>query len=154
MADKEKPLNMASYHSKIVGVTFDGRQSVINLMTGDEQLRFRREPDNEYDSNAVAIDALVMHVAPEPEWLPIGYIARDKNAELADTLTNGRYASIKLSDVTGGGDKAYGVNVYIEYERPRKLERSANAILVKDYFGNEIYPARIHKRSRRSLSFW
>lgn len=55
----EKPKNLNSYHSKIVGVTFEGRQDVINQMFGNEQLRFRREPENEYDSNAVAVDALV-----------------------------------------------------------------------------------------------
>lgn len=134
MLVKEKPLNITSYYSKIVGVTFEGRQEVIDRLKGDEELRFRREPDNEYDSNAVAVDVLIGQ-----NWLPIGYIARDKNAELAEVLTNGRYASIELSEITGGGDKSYGVNVYIEYERPRKLERSPNAVLVTDFFGNEIF---------------
>lgn len=135
----EKPKNLNSYHSKIVGVTFEGRQDVINLMDKTTPLRFRREPENEHDSNAVAIDAQVMHVAPSPEWLPIGYIARDKNAELAELLTDGKYASIRVSDITGGGDKSYGVNVYIEHERKTNKTRSANAVLVKDFFGNEIF---------------
>lgn len=148
MDTKEKALNLASYHSKIVGVTFEGRQDVIATLKGNEPLRFRREPENEYDSNAVAIDVLTkdgymgvdnMDTIETDAWLPIGYIARDKNQELAGVLTDGRFANIKLSEVTGGGDKAYGVNVYIEYERPRKLERSANAVLVKDFFGNEIF---------------
>lgn len=142
----EKPLNTNSYHSKIVGVTFDGRQDVINLMDGSEPLRFRREPENKFDSNAVAVDALVMHVAPEPQWLPIGYIARDKNAELAELLTDGKYASIKVASITGGEldeksgkRKSFGVNVYIEHERKTKSERSRDAVLVKDFFGNEIF---------------
>jgi hypothetical protein len=137
---KEKPSNLTSYHSKIVGVTFEGRQDVIARLDKNTKLRFRREPDNQYDSNAVAIDAFVQH--PHDffeEWLPIGYIARDKNSELAEILTNGKYASIEIRDITGGGDKAYGVNVYIEYERPVKLTRSPNAKLVKDFFGNEIF---------------
>lgn len=108
-------------------------------MNGNEQLRFRREPENEYDSNAVAVDALVMHVAPEPEWLPIGYIAKDKNSELAKLLTEGKYASIKVASITGGGSKSYGVNVYIEHEKEQKKSRSENAVLVKDFFGNEIF---------------
>lgn len=138
----EKPLNLASYHSKIVGVTFEGRQDVIARLRGDESLRFRREPENEYDSNAVAIDVLI-DLDPDGslrgEWSPIGYIARDKNKELASVLSDGRFASIKINDITGGGDKSYGVNVYIEYERPRKLVRSVHAKLEKDIFGNEIY---------------
>ena len=83
----DKPKNINSYHSKIVGVTFEGRQDVINLMDKDTPLRFRREAENEYDPNAVAVDAQVIHVAPMPEWLPICYIARDKYRELAELLT-------------------------------------------------------------------
>lgn len=138
---------MTSYHSKIVGVTFEGRQDIIARLGGDEQLRFRREPDNQYDSNAVAVDALVegvivggadnMDMVDASEWMPIGYIARDKNSELARVLTSGNYANIKISEITGGGDKAYGVNVYIEYEKERRSTRSPNAVKVKDFFGNE-----------------
>jgi hypothetical protein len=139
---KDKPLNLTSYHSKLVGVTFEGRQDTIKLLNGDEQLRFRREPENEYDPNAVAVDALV-YIGDIPnqnaldEWVPIGYIAKDKNSELAEVLMDGRHASIKLNEVTGGGDKSYGVNVNIEYERKRRTDRTPNAKLVKDFFGNE-----------------
>ena len=141
---EEKPKNLNSYHSKIVGVTFEGRQDVINLMDKNTPLRFRREPENEFDPRAVAIDAHVMHVAPEPQWLPIGYIAKDKNAELAELLTDGKFASIKVSDITGGDiqegkRKSFGVNVYIEHERKTRNDRTAHAVLVKDFFGNEIF---------------
>jgi len=139
MTTTEKPKNMNSYHSKLVGVTFEGRQDVISTLQGGEQLRFRREPENEYDANAVAIDVLTYAKNKKEKWLPIGYIARDKNAELAEVLTTGKEAHITITEITGGGDKAYGVNVYIEHERERKLTRSADAKLVKDFFGNEIF---------------
>lgn len=135
MREKEKPLNLTSYHSKIVGVTFEGRQEIIALLKGNETLRFRREPENEYDSNAVAIDVEV----GQNKWFPVGYIARDKNSELAEVLTDGRFANIQISDITGGGDKAFGVNIYIEYERKVRTDRTPNAVLVKDFFGNEIF---------------
>lgn len=141
--------NLISYHSKLVGVTFEGRQDVIAQLEGDEELRFRREPDNEYDKNAVAVDVLLSSgtvgfddnttVEVDEEWLPIGYIARDKNEELAQVLSDGKHATIQLSDITGGDGKSYGVNVYIEYEKKRKLVRSKDAVLVKDIFGNEIF---------------
>ena len=57
--------NTTSYHSKLVGVSFEGRQDVIADIKqlvddgNDIDLRFRREPDNEYDKDAVAIDALI-----------------------------------------------------------------------------------------------
>lgn len=135
--NQDKPLNITSYHSKLVGVTFEGRQDVLKVLKGDEELRFRREPENEHDRNAVAVDVLTQTDGALHNWHPIGYIARDKNEDLAELLTEGRYASIKLNEVTGGGDKAYGINVHIEYERKRSNDRTPNAVPVKDFFGNE-----------------
>ena len=127
--------NQTSYHSKLVGVSFEGRQDVIAKLKGDEPLRFRREPENLYDSNATAVDVMV-----GKDWCAIGYIAKDNNSELAFVLDAGKDASIKLSEITGDGEnKHYGVNVYIEYEKERQLVRSKGAILMKDIFGNEIF---------------
>lgn len=143
---KQKSVNMTSYHSKLVGVSFEGRQEIIANLSGDEELRFRREPSNEYDSNAVAVDVLISvdeEIDGKPiigEWKPIGYIAKDNNSELAFALDSGKKASIQLSEITGDGEsKHYGVNVYIEYEKKLKLVRSKDAKLVKDIFGNEIF---------------
>ncbi len=132
--------NKNSYNSKLVGVTFEGRQDIISNLHGDEEVRFRREPENEYDPNAVAVDVAVERNAEgDRDWHPIGYIAKDKNSELAKLLTEGKEAEIRITSITGGEGKSYGVNVYIEHERERKLERSAGAVLVKDFFGNEIF---------------
>ena len=137
--------NIVSYYSKLVGTTFEGRPDTIAKMTGDEELRFRREPENEHDENAVAVDVLL-----GKNWLPIGYIARDKNDQLASLILAGKQASIKLKDITGGGldkngkQKNYGVNVYIEHEIVTPL--SVNAIEETDLFGNKIYyDDNIHK---------
>lgn len=144
-------MNKVSYHSKLVGVTFEGRQELIESLQGNELLRFRREPENEYDSNAVAVDVLVTqgaHYAPENDlgdfdemWAPLGYIARDKNRELADLLSKGKEASIKITSLTGRDDgaKHLGVNVYIEHERDRVMVRPETAVLLTDIFGNEIF---------------
>jgi len=140
-------MNKVSYNSKLVGVTFEGRQDVISGLTGREPLRFRREPDNEYDKNAVAVDALILREDPNTypfpftieEWSPIGYIAKDKNSEIAKALDEGKEASIRISEITGGGERSFGVNVYIEYEKERQLTRSATSFLVTDIFGNEIF---------------
>ena len=133
-------MNQTSYHSKLVGVSFEGRQEVIAKMNKDDDIRFRREPDNGFDSNAIAVDALIYETKNKAKWTPIGYIARDKNAELALILDEGKEASIKISEITGDGvSKHYGVNVFISYETKRKLTRSTDAKLVKDIFGNEIF---------------
>lgn len=151
-----EPTNAISYYSKLVGVTFEGRQGIIAELTGNEPARFRREPENEYDPNAVAVDVLFsettqgqgdnVDIYQDSRWVPIGYIARDKNSELAETLTSGRRAAIQISEITGGEwdkahkkQKSFGVNVYITYEAKRKLVRTADACLVKDIFDNEVF---------------
>ena len=103
------------YNSKLVGVTFEGRQAVISTLKGDEPLRVRREADNEYDPNAVAVDVKVGE-----ELLPIGYIARDKNLEIAKSLDAGIPVEIKLASITGGDGKSFGVNIELQYQEAPK----------------------------------
>lgn len=110
MDEPVRPDNLVQYHSKIVGVTFEGRQAVLSVLTGSEPLRVRREADNEYDPLAVAVDAYI-----KEEWLPVGYIAKDKNKDIAATLDAGNDVFIKIGGITGGGSKSYGLNIYLEY---------------------------------------
>lgn len=103
------------YNSKLVGVTFEGRQAVISTLKGGEPLRVRREADNEYDPNAVAVDVKVGE-----ELLPIGYIAKDKNLEIAKSLDAGIPVEIKLASLTGGNGKSFGVNIELQYNEAPK----------------------------------
>lgn len=119
MSDKDT----AIYHSKLVGVTFEGRQEVIATLRGKEPLRVRREKDNQYDPKAVAVD-----VYKNDEWLPIGYIAKDKNADISRSLDAGETAYIQISDITGGGDKSFGVNISLEYKlAPEEVKKEEKA---------------------------
>ena len=109
------------YNSKLVGVTFEGRQAVISQLKGGEQLRCRREPNNEYDPRAVAVDVLL-----NDEWLPVGYIAKDKNQEIANSMDGGEDIKIILSNITGGDGKSFGINIELEYkEATKKAEAPA-----------------------------
>lgn len=113
---QDKPANILQYHSKLVGVTFEGRQGIIKMLRGDEYLRTRREPENEYDPKAVAVDVLIAE-----EWHPIGFIAKDKNRDIAASMDAGNDVLIKIASITGGGkdakgkEKAKGVNIALEY---------------------------------------
>jgi len=98
------------YHSKLVGVTFEGRQDIIKVLTGNEPLRVRREAENEYDKKAVAVDVMFGE-----DWAPVGYIAKDKNSDISETLDTGNDVYIKLASITGGGTKSFGVNIELEY---------------------------------------
>lgn len=99
-----------SYHTKAVGVTFEGRQEVLALLTEDTPLRLVREPENEYDPNAIAIEAKL------DEWKPVGYIAMLKNQTLANEMDAGTSINCTLSSVTGGEDKNLGLNIAIKYK--------------------------------------
>lgn len=131
--------NSVAYHTKLVGVTFEGRQDIIKMLQGGEQLQVRREADNKYDKNAVAVDVFI-DIDSEGgdlvgEWYPIGYIAKDKNSDIAATLDAGNEVDISLSSLTGGDDKSYGVNVYVEYDKvPRqaKIAKAAEAIVEEE----------------------
>ncbi|MGB6523273.1 MAG: hypothetical protein WBE83_16020, partial [Candidatus Cybelea sp.] len=45
----------ARFHTKLAGVSFEGRQDVIAGMRAEAPLELRRQPDNPHDSNAIAV---------------------------------------------------------------------------------------------------
>lgn len=100
-----------NYHSKIVGTTFENRQDILAHLEGSESLRVRREPENQYDPRAVAVDVDI-----KGKWYPVGYIAKDKNKDIAEALDAGREVEIKISEVTGGDKgKNLGMNICLKY---------------------------------------
>lgn len=102
-----------NYHSKIVGTTFDNRQDILAHLEGSESLRVRREPENQYDPRAVAVDVDI-----KGKWYPVGYIAKGKNKDIAEALDAGRDVEIKISEVTGGDKgKNLGMNIRLKYEK-------------------------------------
>lgn len=108
-------MSKLSYFTKLTGTTFEGRQGIISVMIGDEPLRVRREADNQYDPKAVAVDVQFGEV-----WTPIGYIAKDKNTDISESLDAGNEVTIKLASITGGEGKSYGVNIELEYTKAEK----------------------------------
>lgn len=102
-----------NYHSKIVGTTFENRQDILAHLEGNEDLRVRRESENQYDPRAVAVDVDI-----KGKWYPVGYIAKDKNKDIAEALDAGREVEIKISEVTGGDKgKNLGMNICLKYEK-------------------------------------
>lgn len=102
-----------NYHSKIVGTTFENRQDILAHLEGNESLRVRREPENQYDPRAVAVDVDI-----KGKWYPVGYIAKNKNKDIAEALDAGREVEIKISEVTGGDKgKNLGMNICLKYEK-------------------------------------
>ena len=61
--------------TRVVGVTFNGRQRVIARLAIGEEILLKREPNNPYDRNAIGVE--------RPNGQQIGYINRHLTAVLA-----------------------------------------------------------------------
>lgn len=95
---------------KVTGVTFEGRQEVIAILCGNEPCRIVPQPDNPYDSNALAVE-----VALEPGLIQqIGFVPRQLAASIAPYL-DGESIMVSIKEIIGGfelfdGERAnYGV---------------------------------------------
>jgi len=96
-----------SFNTKVVGVSFEGRQSVVATLRPGQELSVRRDARNSVDPNALAVDT--------PEGLQVGYLRRQISAVLAP-LVDGQGVSYTatVSEVTGGTNgRSLGVNVRV-----------------------------------------
>lgn len=107
------------FYSKIVGVSFEGRQNLVaGLATGDP-LDLVREPENPHDPNAVAVRYGRLH---------LGYVRREIARGLAPNIDAGDRYRATVGSITGGGERHVGVNIYVSRERrPAVAARSAFA---------------------------
>lgn len=80
------------------------------MKAGKTLLRCVAETDNEFDENAVRIEALL-----DEGWTKIGFIAKGSNADIHKHLLSGGSVDIKCKEVTGLDKDTMGVNVSVEY---------------------------------------
>ena len=106
------------FFTKIVGVTFnntgsntENRQRIIgdlykkgNLEPG-QVLSLEPEFNNPYDSNAIKVIG--------PDGRQLGYLSKAVAASIAPLIRDGKTYQAFVSNITGGGDVAYGVNIKI-----------------------------------------
>ncbi|GAC1567164.1 MAG: hypothetical protein NVS2B3_03900 [Vulcanimicrobiaceae bacterium] len=102
----------AEFYTKIVGVSFEGRQDrVAGLATG-QSLELVREPENPHDPSAISV-----RFGP----LALGYIRREIARRIAPHLDNDvRYRATVASVTGGGGERHVGVNVFLERVSPSR----------------------------------
>lgn len=80
--------------TKVVGVTFEDRQSAVQATRIGDSVDLRRDPDNEHDPNAIR----VLRGNRDLGWIP-----RDLAAEIAPILDGGgQVTNAKVIDRTGG----------------------------------------------------
>ncbi len=94
-AQAEVGLQNQPIETKVVGVTFEGRQAVVARLSVGEQVWLRREPHNPHDRNAIRVE--------RQNGRQIGYISRDIAATLAHRFDNyGKPVSAVVTALTGG----------------------------------------------------
>src|SRR5580692_2833793 len=101
----------ARFHTKLAGVSFEGRQDVIAGLHAGAPLELRRQADNPHDSNAVAV-----HYGQ----LQLGFFNKRLAAHIAPLIDAGARYGARVASLTGGSStgefKHRGVNVVIERE--------------------------------------
>jgi hypothetical protein len=89
------------HYSKVHGTTFNGRQALLKrLLQYDSKsiiLFFEREPENEYDSNAIKIIAQVKSKGTAV----IGYVSRIIAKQIAPLIDLGYIPIVIFEGVTG-----------------------------------------------------
>jgi single-stranded-DNA-specific exonuclease len=118
------------FHTKIAGVSFEGRQDVIAGLRVGAELELHREPGNPHDPNAIAV-----HYGN----LQLGFFNRKMAAHLAPLMDAGARYRARIASLTGGSRdpstgsgqaKHRGVNIFVEREvagalAPQRRERRA-----------------------------
>jgi single-stranded-DNA-specific exonuclease len=95
-----------SFHTKLAGVTFEGRQDTLERVSAGTPLRLVRQPDNPYDANACALF--------DPHGDQVGFLNRRLAAALAPSIDAGVDYDVEVTEVTGGEDgRSLGVNVLV-----------------------------------------
>ncbi|NTW29058.1 MAG: single-stranded-DNA-specific exonuclease RecJ [Coriobacteriia bacterium] len=95
-----------AFHTKLAGVTFEGRQDVLGRVVPGIPLRLVRQPENQFDSNACALF--------DPHGDQVGFLNRRLAAALAATIDKGVGYDVEVTEVTGGEEgRSLGVNVLV-----------------------------------------
>jgi single-stranded-DNA-specific exonuclease len=97
-----------AFHTKVVGVTFEGRQALVPQVRPGERVRLVRDPRNPRDPHAVKVSL--------QDGRQIGFLRAALAARLAPAMDAGARYRATATAVTGGGDRAYGLNLLIERE--------------------------------------
>ena len=115
-----------SFVTKIVGVSFEGRQNMVAGLKPGQELELRRQPDNPVDPNAVAAWFGTFH---------IGFLRKEIARHVAPVMDSGVMYRARIEHVTGGGNKNYGINVVVE--RMSSRPRDAFALQIRAEAGED-----------------
>jgi single-stranded-DNA-specific exonuclease len=96
----------SAFHTKVVGVTFEGRQALLPTVRAGDRLVLARDPGNPVDPHAIKVCLT--------DGRQLGFLRADLAARLAPTIDAGTRYVATAAALTGGGDRAWGLNVFVE----------------------------------------
>ena len=105
----------SEFYTKIVGVSFEGRQDAVAGLVLGAALDLVREPGNPHDAAAIAV---------RYGALPLGYVRKEIARHIAPKIDAGDRYAAEVGSVTGGGDRHTGVNIRVR--RSRQARRVAD----------------------------
>lgn len=85
--------------SRVVGVTFDGRQAEAAKVKADDWLRVVPEPENEYDPNAAGVWRVNATGQPIGK---VGFVPKDEAPLVGRSARDGYEVWAHVREVTGG----------------------------------------------------
>jgi single-stranded-DNA-specific exonuclease len=109
-----------SFPTKVMGVSFEGRQDMVAGLVPGQYLELQRQPENPHDANAIAVHFGTFH---------IGFLRKQIAKHLAPLIDGGVRYRARIEHVTGGRDgKNFGVNIRVE----REFRSAADAFTVQE----------------------
>jgi hypothetical protein len=114
-------MTTGTFHSKVAGVTAknpDGRSRqnyILAFCKSGMPATLVREPNNQYDKNAVGVWITARSLIFFKSEVQIGYLNADTAEEIARYMDGGGYVSCQITEVTGGtrGKASLGVNILV-----------------------------------------
>ena len=94
-----------TFPTKIMGVSFEGRQDIVAGIVPGVDLQLEREPENPFDGNAIAVRYGTMQ---------LGFLRKQIAKHLAPLIDAGIGYGARVEHVTGGtAGKNFGVNIRV-----------------------------------------
>jgi single-stranded-DNA-specific exonuclease len=106
------------FNTKIVGVTFEGRQDLIAGLQPGQELDLVRQPENAFDANAIAV-----HFGR----LQLGFVRKPIAARIAPNIDAGERYRAEVRHITGGGTRSVGVNIWVARDRSQAARERTGA---------------------------
>ncbi len=105
-----------AFFTKIVGVSFEGRQDLVAGLQEGFDLALERQANNPHDSNAIAV---------RYGALQVGFLKKEIAKHLAPAMDAGARYAARIESITGGGTRNSGVNIYVQREAGLSATKTA-----------------------------